>query len=444
MTPEPAELAKTTRRLTLRRAVIVLAAAIALCALVNVWRPGLLLEFFREGRPFDRFALLLLLLIFLPPLVERLRLPGLVGLILGGVVMGPYVLRLATPPHPVFDFFTDIGRVFLMFLVGLEIDLDDFRRQAGASLVFGLATFAAPLIAGFYAGQAFGYSFNASVLIGSLLASHTLLGIPILEKLGLVKSGFVLATAGATIFTDIASLLVLAVCVSVHASGTLSLPGLGFLVGSVVVYCVLVLGGVPWVGKAYLRRRQEDEAAQFQFVLLTVLVTAIGAALIHLEDIVGAFLCGIAINQVLSHGPAREKLEFLGKALFVPIFFMAVGVQLDLTGFARSLSSGLGFVLTIVVALFGGKLVAAVVAKLASRYSWAEALTMWSLSLPQLAATLAATVTASRTLNPAGQPLIDEPVVNAVIVLVVTTAMLGPILTDRFGRRVAPPAPAPG
>ncbi|MGH9813578.1 MAG: cation:proton antiporter [Candidatus Acidiferrales bacterium] len=436
MTAEPSERQSAARGLTMGRAIIVIAAAIALATFVNVWRPGLIFDFFREGRPFDRFALVLLLLIFLPPLVERLRLPGLIGLILGGVAIGPHVLALTPSPHPVADFFTDIGRVFLMFLVGLEIDLGDFRRQAGASLVFGLATFACPMIAGYAVGQAFGYSVNASVLIGSLLASHTLLALPILEKLGLVRSGFALATAGATIFTDIGSLLVLAVCVSAHVSGAVALSGLAFLVGSVVVYCVLVLGGFPWIGNAYLRRRHGDEAAQFQFVLLTILVAAIGAALIHLEDIVGAFLCGIAVNQVLGHSPARQKLEFLGKVLFVPLFFVAVGTQLDLPGFVRSLSSELAFVLAVLAALFGGKLAAAAAAKLASRYSWAEGLTMWSLSLPQLAATLAATITASRTLNPAGQPLINEPVVNAVIVLVVTTAMLGPILTDRFGKQV--------
>ncbi len=244
-------------------------------------------------------------------------------------------------------FFSELGRVFLMFLIGLEINLQDFRKQAVASSVFGLATFAAPMAAGVAVGLAFGYGTNASILIGSLLASHTLLALPVLEKFGLLNSRFALATIGATIFTDIASLLVLAVCLSVHISGVFSPAHLAELVFGLAVYCVLVLGAIPWIGRVYLSKHGNDEAVQFSFVMLAVVVAAIGAKLIELEDIVGAFLCGIAVNQVLEHGPGREKLEFLGKTFFVPIFFLLVGAGLDLKMFANSLSTQLPFVLAI-------------------------------------------------------------------------------------------------
>lgn len=202
------------------------------------------------------------------------------------------------------------------------------------------------------------------------------------------------------------------------------------------MYCVLVLGAIPWIGRAYLNKHK-DEAAQFSFVMLAVVVAAIGAKLIELEDIVGAFLCGIAVNQVLEHGQAREKLEFLGKIFFVPLFFLLVGVGLDLRMFAQSLSTQLPFVLAIVSALLVGKFVAAFVAQLTARYTWTEGLGMWSLSLPQLAATLAAALTAFQTKNAAGARLIDETVLSAVIVLMVVTATLGPILTQRFAQRMA-------
>ena len=381
---------------------------------------------------------MLFVLVFFPPLVERMGLPGILGLMLGGVVLGPHVLDISPRSSEIGNFFAELGRVFLMFLIGLEINLQDFRKQAVASSVFGLATFAVPMAAGVAVGFAFGYGTNASILIGSLLASHTLLALPVLEKYGLLNSRFALATIGATIFTDIASLLVLAVCLSVHISGVFSPAHLGELVFGLAVYCVLVLGAIPWIGRVYLsKQRDNDEAVQFSFVMLAVVVAAIGAKLIELEDIVGAFLCGIAVNQVLEHGPGREKLEFLGKTFFVPIFFLAVGAGLDLKMFANSLSTNLSFVLAIVAALIVGKLAAAVVTQLTARYTWNEGLGMWSLSLPQLAATLAAALTAFQTYNAAGERLIDETVMSAVIVLMVVTATLGPILTQRFAQRIA-------
>ena len=425
------------KRVTLGRALIITAIVITVIAFLKNWHPGMVLEFFRAGHPFDRFALALFVLVFFPPLVERMGLPSILGLMLGGVLLGPHVLGIGGSSGDVGVFFSEVGRVFLMFLIGLEINLRDFRKQAVASSVFGLATFAVPMAAGVAVGLAFGYGTNASILIGSLLASHTLLALPVLEKFGLLNSRFALATIGATIFTDIASLLVLAVCLSVHLSGVFSPAHLAMLVFGLAVYCVLVLGAIPWIGRAYLSKHHNDEAAQFSFVMLAIVVAAIGAKLIQLEDIVGAFLCGIAVNRVLAHGQARGKLEFLGKTFFVPIFFLLVGAALDLKMFAESLSTQLPFVLAIVAALIVGKLVAAVVAQLTAHYTWNEGLGMWSLSLPQLAATLAAALTAFQTQNAAGERLIDETVMSAVIVLMVVTATLGPILTQRFAQRIA-------
>ena len=426
-----------TKRLAIGRALVILAIAITSIAFLQNWYPGIVLQFFREGHPFDRFALVMFVLVFFPPLVERMGLPGILGLMLGGVLLGPDVLAVGPRSGEIATFLSELGRVFLMFLIGLEVNLQDFRKQAVASSVFGLATFAAPMAAGVAVGFAFGYGTNASILIGSLLASHTLLALPVLEKYGLLNSRFALATIGATIFTDIASLLVLAVCLAVHISGVFSPAHLAELVFGLAVYCVLVLGAIPWVGRVFLSKQGNDEAVQFSFVMLAVVVAAIGAKLIELEDIVGAFLCGIAVNQVLEHGPGREKLEFLGKTFFVPIFFLVVGLGLDLEMFAKSLSTNLSFVLAIVAALIVGKLVAAVVTQLTARYTWNEGLGMWSLSLPQLAATLAAALTAFQTHNAAGERLIDETVLSAVIVLMVVTATLGPILTQRFAQRIA-------
>lgn len=437
-------LANVLSGLTPWQILIIISVVIALAAFIVEWQRGLVLEYFRQGRPFDRFALVLMAMVFLPRQFERFGLPGMLGLILAGLLLGPNGIALTREIGPVGYFFSEMGRVFLMFMAGLEISLDDFRRYAKPSTLFGVATFAGPMIGGFVLGQAFGFSTNASVLIGSLLASHTLLGYPILEKLGLVRRPFALTTIGATIFTDIASLLVLAVCLSVHVSGILSWYTLAELIGALAVYCVFVMGAIPWFGKIYLRLRREDEVAQFQFILTVIVICAVGAKLIGLEDIVGAFLCGIAVNQVLQHGPAREKVEFLGKSLFIPGFLLVVGAQLNLPAFVRSLVEGLPFVLGMIGVLCVGKFTAASVTAWTYRYSRSERLSMWALSLPQLAATLAATVTAHQSMNQAGERLIGEGVVNAVIVLMVLTATLGPILTERFGRNLQEsPVPEP-
>jgi Kef-type K+ transport system membrane component KefB len=430
------KLADVLRGLTLWQWMIILSVVIAVAAFIVEWQRGLVLEFFRQGRPFDRFALVLIAVVFLPRQFERFGLPGMLGLILAGLVLGPNGIALTREIGPVGHFFSEMGRVFLMFIAGLEISLSDFRRYAQPSSLFGVATFAGPMIGGYVLGQMFGYSTNASMLIGSLLASHTLLGYPIIEKLGLVRRPFALTTIGATIFTDIASLLILAVCLSVHVSGILSWYTLAELIGSLAVYSVFVMGAIPWFGRIYLRLRRDDEVAQFQFILAVIVICAVGAKLIGLEDIVGAFLCGIAVNQVLRHGPARDKVEFLGKSLFIPGFLLVIGATMDPPAFVRSLFERPFFVLGIVGALCVGKFAAASVTAWFYGYSRAEGLSMWALSLPQLAATLAATVTAYHSINPAGDRLIGEEVVNAIIVLMVLTATVGPILTDRFGRYV--------
>lgn len=429
-------LANVCAGLTRWQWLIVLSVVISVIAFIVEWQRGLVLEYFRQGKPFDRFAIVLLAIVVLPRQFERFGLPGMLGLILAGILIGPHGLALGSKVGDVGHFFSEMGRVFLMFLAGLEISLSDFRRYAKPSTLFGIATFAGPMIGGYVLGQVFGYSTNASVLIASLLASHTLLGYPILVNLGLVRMPFALTTIGATIFTDIASLLVLAVCLSVHVSGILDWFTLAQLIGMLGVYCVFVMGAIPWFGKIYLRLRHEDEIAQFHFILAVIVICAVGAKSIGLEDIVGAFLCGIAVNQVLKHGAAREKVEFLGKSLFIPGFLIVIGAQLDLVAFVRSLVERLPFVVGMIGVLCIGKFGAAAVTAWFYRYRQSEMLSMWALSLPQLAATLAATVTAYNSFDPAGERLIGEEVVNAIIVLMVLTATVGPILTDRFGRKI--------
>ena len=386
--------------------------------------------------PLFVFTLLLLVSLSVPPIFERLRLPGLVGLLAAGVLLGPSGLQLLTGESETMKLLAEIGKIYLMFVAGLEIDLDEFRKTRDRSLGFGAATFLIPLIAGALVGRAFGFGWNGSILIGSLLASHTLLAYPIVQRLGATTNQAVTVTIGATIFTDIGALLVLAICVSIHA-GEFSPTTLIVQLVSMALYCVAVLLGLDRAGKAYFHRTGDEEGNQFLFILVALFLAAVGAQIINMERIVGAFLAGLAVNDVVGRGPVEEKVEFVGSVLFVPFFFIDMGLLLDIPAFLDSLTSNLGLTLAVVVVLLSSKFLAALVAKVLYRYRWTECLTMWSLSLPQVAATLAAALVGLQV------GLLTNEVFNSVVVLMLVTSLLGPVLTERFAARLPRPLVEP-
>lgn len=382
--------------------------------------------------PVVAFTVLLLVTLTVPPIFERLRLPGLVGLLLAGVLLGPSFLGLLEPNGETEKLLSDIGKIYLMFVAGLEIDLREFRKTRNRSLGFGLATFLLPLLTGIGVGRAFGYGWISAVLIGSLLSSHTLLSYPIVMRMGVSKEESVTVTVGATIFTDIAALLVLAMCVAA-AAGSFSATTLVSQLLMLGAYAGAILFGLGWAGKAYFRRTGDEEGNQFLFVLLAVFLAAVSSQLINVDKIVGAFLAGLAVNDVVGDGPVKEKVEFVGGVLFIPFFFICMGLLLDIPIFLEALTKNLGFTVAIVSGLLLSKWLAAGVVKVAYGYRWPQMMTMWSLSLPQVAATLAAAVVGLQT------GIISPRVFNAVIVLMLVTSLLGPLLTGRFARNIRPP-----
>ena len=385
-----------------------------------------------SNNPLVSFTLLLLVILTLPPLFERIRLPGLVGLLFAGVVLGSNGLGLLNAESESIELLADIGKIYLMFVAGLEIDLDEFRKTKDRSIGFGIATFIVPLAFGTIIGQLFGMGLNASVLIGSLLASHTLLGYPIVNRLGVVKNEAVVVTIGATIFTDIAALLVLAICISIHG-GEFSTTSLIIQLVTLGIYSAIVLLGIDKLGKEYFRRTGDEQSNQFMFILLVVFLAAVGAQMINVDKIVGAFLAGLAVNDVVGRSPVEEKIEFVGSTLFIPCFFVNMGLLLDIPGFMQTITTELPLTVAIVGGLFVSKWLAAAIAKFLYNYSWNQTMTMWSLSLPQVAATLAAALAGVE----AG--LIGDSVFNVVIVLMLVTSIAGPVLTTQFGRKLIAP-----
>ncbi|NBD33874.1 MAG: universal stress protein [Cyanobacteria bacterium] len=382
--------------------------------------------------PVFTFTILLLVVLIVPPIFERLKLPGLVGLIVAGIALGSDGLGFLDSESETMKLLSDVGKIYLMFVAGLEIDLNEFRKAKGKALGFGMTTFLFPLLTGILVSSLFGYGINAAVLMGSLMASHTLLGYPIVTRLGVERNPAVVATIGATIFTDIASLLLLAICLSIH-QGNFSTASLILQLIALGIYATLVLFGLDWAGKFYFRRTGEEESNQFLFILLAVFLTAVGAQLIQVDKIVGAFLAGLAVNDVVGRSQVEEKITFVGSTLFIPFFFVDMGLILDLSSLRQTLTGNLAVTAALVGGLFLSKGIAAAIAQWSYGYTPTEGFIMWSLSLPQVAATLAAALAG---LN---QGLLDRSLFNAVIMLMLVTAMAGPILTQRFGRQLQSP-----
>jgi Kef-type K+ transport system membrane component KefB len=383
-----------------------------------------------------KFALAMVMLVVIPNICHRLHLPAAVGLLLGGVIVGPYALGFFGTDRPIADFFAELGKLLLMFFAGLDIDLALFRRARNRSITFGVTTTVVPLVFGSAVGFAFGYAAIPAVVIGSLLASHTLLGLPILDRLGLMGLEPVTVVVGATVMSDTLSLIVFAICVSIYTTG-FSTSALALLLAEIAGYIVLVLFGLSRVAGYVLKRLEGEEDTYFVLMLCIMAIAGVLADTIQLPGIVGAFLAGLAVNASAHDKPASVKLNFLANSLFIPIFFIDTGFLINPVTFVLGIVDNFLLVAGIIGALLGGKWIAAWVVCRTFGYSRDEQLTVWSLTLPQVAATLAATLVAHDTLGRGGHRLLDDRMLNVVLVLVLVTAILGPVLTERFAPRLS-------
>ena len=382
-----------------------------------------------------KFAAALGVVIVAPQLFRLVHLPAVVSLLLAGVVIGPYGLEFFGKSRPIIDFFSELGKILLMFMAGLEIDLALFKRVQKKAITFGVITTSLPLILGTVVGLVFGYGVLPAIVIGSLLASHTLLAASTIARLGETKLEPITITYGATVFSDTSSLIVFAICVSTFQRG-FSIASLALLLVEIAAFVPLILFGLSRVGAAVLRRFEDNEGAYFAVMVAIVAVASSLAQLIQLPDIVGAFLSGLSLNAAVKERQAKKELEFIANSLFIPAFFITTGFLIDPRALARSLASDLPLVLSIIGALLVGKFVAAEVTGRMYGYSRDEKLTIWSLTLPQVAATLAATLVAYRTVNRAGAHLLDDRMLNVVLALMLCTAILGPVLTEHFAPRL--------
>lgn len=378
------------------------------------------------------FLVIMAVLLVMPLLSEWVHLPGIVGLIIGGILIGPHGLGWLADDSRI-ELLATVGLLFLMFSAGLEVDLHQFKRVRNRALVFGLLTFLIPQVMGMAFGRFLGMSWLGAVLLGSAFSSHTLIAFPLLVRLGIVRNEAVSVTVGATVFTDIAAFIVLAVVLSLQSGELSPTYFIGLSIG-LVVYAALVLLGLPRLGKLFFRRFH-GQAVEFQFVLLVLFVAALLAERIGVHAIVGAFLAGLAINAALPHrSPVINRVLFVGESLFVPIFLVYSGMITDpgvLLSGGRTLLIALG----VTAIAYGSKLLAALIAGRLFRYSQAETLVVWGLSQAQAAVTIPTLLIGLQS------GLFDQTIFNAAILMILLTTISSPLLVQRYGRRLKPAEP---
>ncbi len=378
--------------------------------------------------PVTVFLVIVGIMLIAPLVFERLGLPGIVGLILAGVAVGPHGLGLLARDETIVLLGT-VGLLFLMFLGGLETSLDDLKKNAGPALGFGLITFLLPMAIGTGAMLMAGYGLLAAVLVASCLASHTLVALPVLNKLGIMKAPPITATLGGTLITNVLALLVLAVVVKAK-EGDLTLGFWLFLIPALIIFTFMTLWGLPRLGRWFFLRFGHDEGAEFVFVLVALFVVSYIAGLIEIEPIVGAFLVGVAITQQIpTLSPLMNRIQFIGNTLFVPFFLISVGMLVDpLILFKEPKSLVVAGV--IIAAELLSKFLAAWGSGKLFGWPFASSVTVFGLSVAQAASTLAA-VTVAFNLE-----IVDEATVNGVIAMILVSCIVSPWITERWGSRM--------
>ncbi len=390
--------------------------------------------------PILKFLVILLIILFAPLLLNKLRIPHLLGLIIAGAIIGPHSINLLERDSSIILSGT-AGLLYIMFLAGLEIDLNEFRKNSSKSLVFGLYTFTIPMGIGLWAAlYLLHFSILSSVLLASMFASHTLIAYPLISKLGVAKNRAVQIAVGGTMITDTLALLVLAVIVKMTA-GEVNAEFWTRLAASVLLFGAAVLLGFPVIGRWFFKR-YDDSVSQYIFVLSMVFLGAVMAELAGVEAIIGAFLAGLSLNRLIPQTSAlMNRIEFVGNAIFIPFFLIGVGMLVDFESFVKDKETILVAVVMTVVATFS-KFAAAWLAQKTYRMSADERRLIFGLSNAQAAATLAAVLVGYNIVIGAdanGEPirLLNESVLNGTILMILVTCTIATFVAQRGAKNIA-------
>jgi Kef-type K+ transport system membrane component KefB len=381
------------------------------------------------GNPVLIFSLILFIILLSPILLKKLNIPGIIGLIIAGVVIGPDGFNILEKNSAV-DLFSTIGLLYIMFIAGLELDMNEFRSNRNKSLLFGFFTFIIPLGIGFpVCFYILGYDFNASFLTASMFATHTLVAYPIVSKLGVSKNQAVAITVGGTILTDTAVLIILAVIIG-NSQGSLNSEFWIRLGVSLAIFSAIMFLIIPRIAKWFFRKLESEKHSHYIFVLSVVFFAAFLAEIAGVEPIIGAFVAGLALNKLIPHSSAlMNRIEFIGNSLFIPFFLISVGMLVDVSVI---LSGPMALIVAgtlTVVALFG-KWFAALFTQLIFKYSRAQRQLIFGLSSAHAAATLAVILVGYKA------EILDKNILNGTIILILITCIVASFATEKAAKKI--------
>lgn len=375
------------------------------------------------------FSLILFIILFVPILFRRINIPGIIGLILSGIIIGPLGFNVLEKNSAI-DLFSTIGLLYIMFMAGLELELNEFKRVRNQSVVFGFFTFIIPLIIGFpICYYLLGYELNASLLITSMFATHTLVAYPIISKLGIAKNRVVAVTVGGTIITDTIVLILLAVIMG-NSQGKLNPEFWIILSSTLVAFTFIMFVIIPKITRWFFKKLESEKHAHYVFVLSVVFFSAFLAELSGLEPIIGAFIAGLALNQLIPHSsPLMNRIEFIGNSIFIPFFLISVGMLIDV----RVLLSGpttLLIALVLTLSALVSKWLAAFITQKIYHYSRFQRQLIFGLSSARVAATLAIILVGYN----AG--ILDKSILNIAVILILITTIFSSFITEKAAKSI--------
>ena len=381
------------------------------------------------------FLLVLLIILFAPILLNKLRIPHIIGMILAGLVIGEHGFNILVRDSS-FELFGKVGLYYIMFLAGLEMNMGDFKKNRGKAVMLGLLAFVIPIGIGLVTNMMLlKYSLVTSILLARMYASHTLVAYPIVIRYGVSRHRSVSIAVGGTAVTDTLTLLVLAVVGGLFKGESGGLFWL-WLVVKVIFLGALIMYSFPRIGRWFFRR-YDDNVMQFIFVLAMVFLGAGLMEFVGMEGILGAFLAGLVLNRLIPHvSPLMNHLEFVGNALFIPYFLIGVGMLIDIhVIFGQGDALKVAAVM-IVVALVG-KWIASWLTQKIYKMAPIERELMFGLSNAQAAATLAAVLVGYNIILPNGERLLNEDVLNGTVLLILVTCVVSSFITERAARKIA-------
>ncbi|MGC8775500.1 MAG: cation:proton antiporter [Chlorobaculum sp.] len=375
------------------------------------------------------FSLVLFIILLAPIVSKRFNIPGTVGLILSGVLIGPHSLNLLEKSSAV-ELFSTIGLLYILFIAGLELDVNDFRKNRYKSVLFGALTFAIPIAIGYpVCRYLLNYPLSTSILTASMFATHTLVAYPIASRMGVSKNQAVAITVGGTILTDTAVLIILALIIN-YSQGSLDQNFWLHLGISFSIFTLIVFVALPAIARWFFTRLENEKHAHYIFVLAAVFFSAFLAKVAGIEPIVGAFAAGLALNPLIPNASVlMNRIEFIGNSLFIPFFLISVGMLVDLRVLLSTpVSLIIAAVLTVVA--LAGKWVAALLTRKALGYSKAQAQMIFGLSSSHAAATIAIILVGYQA------RIIDLNILNGTIILILVTCIVASLVTEAASKKL--------